>query len=152
QDRKGTVYSLLPLKCLLLAFIVLTLIFINPSLTMANDNDTPVFSWQETMSNLDIDVLENYKNHIDGEITSYLEQKSVTEWLVDFAKGNWQFDIQEVVRNILIFLFREIIANSSLLGKILILSVLAALLINLQTAFSSSVGKVSYLACFLALC
>lgn len=152
QDRKGKVYSLLPLKCLLLAFIVLTLIFINPSLTMANDNDTPVFSWQETMSNLDIDVLENYKKNIDGEITSYLEQKSVTEWLVDFAKGNWQFDIQEVVRNILSFLFREIIANSSLLGKILILSVLAALLINLQTAFSSSVGKVSYLACFLALC
>lgn len=152
RDRKGKFYSILPLKCLLLVLIISGLIFINPASATANDTEKPVFSWQETMSNLDMEVLENYKKNIDGEITSYLEQKSVTEWLVDFAKGDWQFDMQEVVHNILSFLFKEIIANSSLLGKILILSVLAALLINLQTAFSSSVGKVSYLACFLALC
>lgn len=152
RTGKNKICSLLPLRCLLIAFIVLSLVLINPIAASADDAETPVFSWQETMSNLDLEVLENYKKNIDGEITNYLKHKTVTEWLIDFAKGDWQFDIGEVVQNIISFLFKEIIANSSLLGKILILSVLAALLVNLQTAFSSSVGKVSYLACFLALC
>ncbi|MEN6461239.1 MAG: stage III sporulation protein AE, partial [Syntrophomonas sp.] len=54
--------------------------------------------------------------------------------------------------NLVQFLFKEVLANSNLLGKLIILSVLAALLVNLQTAFSGEVSRISYLACFLALC
>lgn len=41
--------------------------------------------------------------------------------------------------------------NSSLLGRLLILSVLSALLVNLQSAFYSGVARISQLACFMAL-
>ncbi|HZK44505.1 MAG TPA: stage III sporulation protein AE [Syntrophomonadaceae bacterium] len=142
----------LPLICGLLITLILSLLLLNCSPVLAVDDAEPDFSWQETMSNLDLEMLESYKQNIDGEVNNYLEHKPIKEWFIDFVKGDWQFDLQEVVQNIISYFFKEVIANSGLLGKILILSVLAALLINLQTAFASSVARVSYLACFLALC
>lgn len=140
----------LPLKYILFIFLLCSGILMPCSYLLAEEVE--VFSWQDTMAHLDLDSLEDYKKNIDGEISNYFPQKTVKEWLIDFVKGDWQFDIKEVGENLITALFKEILANSGLLGKLLILSVLAALLINLQTAFSSSVAKVSYLACFLALC
>ncbi len=142
---------LVPLRHLIFISLVVIFIFLLNLNVQAEEAET-AFSWQDTIANLDINSLDEFKNNIDGEINDYLKHKTVKEWLVDFIKGDWQFNIGEVGTNILNFLFKEIIANSSLLGKILILSVIAALLINLQTAFSSNIGKISYLVCFLALC
>jgi stage III sporulation protein AE len=114
-------------------------------------NTEPAFSLEDTIENLDIESLEEYKRNIDGEINEYLEGKSLKQWILDFVSGDWEFDIRESGENLMRFFFKEVMANSGLLGKLLILSVLAALLINLQTAFSSGVARISYLACFMAL-
>lgn len=113
--------------------------------------EQPAFSWQDTVENIDLEVMEEYKNRIDGEISSYTETKSVKEWLRDFVKGDWEFSFQELTENVVKFFFKEIVVNSSLLGRLLILSVLSALLVNLQSAFSSGVARISQLACFMAL-
>jgi len=143
----------LSVKAILLFLLVIN-VFIAPLQALAGDADEsePVFLLQDTIKSLDLDVLEEYKDNIDEEISNYMDRKSVKEWLIDFTRGEWNFDLKEVGTNTIRFFFKEIIANSSLLGKLLILSVLAALLINLQTAFSSGVAQISYLACFLALC
>jgi len=139
-------------KIFLLTLLVLNFI-IFPSQVLATDkNSSSQFSLQDAIENIDLDVLEEYKNKIDGEINSCMGRKTVKDWLVDFAKGEWNFDFKEIGESIMRFFFKEIIANSSLLGKLLILSVVAALLINLQNSFSSSVAQMSYLVCFLALC
>jgi stage III sporulation protein AE len=113
--------------------------------------EKPAFSWQETVENIDLEVMEEYKNLIDGEISSYMQTKPVKEWLKDFIKGDWEFSFQELMENIVKFFFKEIVVNSSLLGRLLILSVLSALLVNLQSAFYSGVARISQLACFMAL-
>jgi len=110
------------------------------------------FSMQDTMENLDINSLEEFKSRMDGEENLFLQNKSVKEWMADFATGNWKLDFKLVTEGLVRFLFKEVVANSSLLSKLIILSVLAALLINLQTSFASGVGKISYMVCFLALC
>lgn len=112
----------------------------------------PAFSMDDTLKNLDMQVLEEYKRSIDGELYPDVDNKSVKEWLTEFVSGNWEFDIKKTLQSMVQFLFKEIMANSNLLGKLIILSVLAALLVNLQTAFSGEVSRISYLACFLALC
>lgn len=135
--------------------LILALIFylVPAGIVMAEDNTgNSSYSWQETMNNLDMQTFEDYKNSIDGELSPYLDKKSVKEWMADFIKGNWEFDFKQVTENMIRFLFKEVAANSSLLGKLIILSVLAALLVNLQTSFASGVARASYLACFLALC
>ncbi len=111
-----------------------------------------VFSLQDTLKNLDIQSLEEFRGRIDGEMNPFLQSKPLKEWLGDFIKGKWEFDFKKVMENTVRFLFKEVVANSSLLSKLIILSVLAALLVNLQTSFASDVGKISYMVCFLALC
>ncbi|HCF71749.1 MAG TPA: stage III sporulation protein AE [Syntrophomonas sp.] len=118
----------------------------------ADSESDAAFTLQEAMQSLDLKAMDEYKSMIDGEVNSYLQQKPVSAWIADFIKGDWNFDLQETARNLLQFFFKEVTANSGLLGKLIVLSVLAALLINLQTSFSSGVAKVSYMACFLALC
>jgi stage III sporulation protein AE len=111
-----------------------------------------VFSLQDTLKNLDIQSLEEFKGRIDSEMNPFLESKPLKEWLGDFIKGNWEFDFKKVMDNTVRFLFKEVVANSSLLFKLIILSVLAALLVNLQSSFASDIGKMSYMVCFFALC
>jgi stage III sporulation protein AE len=111
-----------------------------------------VFSLQDTLKTLNIQSLEEFKGRIDGEMNPFLQSKPLKEWLGDFIKGKWEFDFKKVLDNTVRFLFKEVVANSSLLAKLIILSVLAALLVNLQTSFASEVGTISYMVCFLALC
>lgn len=103
------------------------------------------------MNAVDFNALEQYKDSIDGEINDYLQGKTVKDWFLAFIKGEWHFDLGDIIQGILRYLFGEVTANYGLLGKILILSVISALLLNLQNSFSSSVTGVSYMACFLAL-
>jgi len=113
--------------------------------------EEPAFSWQDAVENIDLEVMEEYKNHIDAEINSYMETKPVKEWLGDFIKGDWEFSFEELTQNMVQFFLKEIVVNSSLLGRLLILSVLSALLVNLQNAFSTGVARISQLVCFMAL-
>ncbi|MDD3894320.1 MAG: stage III sporulation protein AE [Syntrophomonadaceae bacterium] len=128
-------------------------LFILPVPLMAGDENSADSSGlaEKTMTEIDFSVLEEYKHNLDSELSDYLESKSVKEWLSDFQQGKWEFDIKEVSENVIKYFFKEITANSGLLGKLLILSVVAALINNLQTSFSSGIARISYLACFLAL-
>jgi stage III sporulation protein AE len=133
----------------LLGFMLLSAV--GKGIAAEGQDSQPAFSAEDALNNLDMQSLEEYRSTIDGELKTYLADKPVKEWFLDFVKGNWQFDFKQLGQNLLRFFFKEIAANSGLLSKLIILSVLAALLINLQTAFSSGVARVSYLACFLAL-
>ena len=127
------------------------ILFPAPVIAATAGGSEATFSIQDTLKNLDMQALEEYKGRIDGELNPFMEDKPVKEWLMDFVRGNWQLDFKKLMQNIVLMLFREVEANSSLLSKLIILSVLAALLVNLQTSFASGVGKISYMACFLAL-
>jgi stage III sporulation protein AE len=115
-------------------------------------SDEAVFSLQNSIESLDMEFLDGYKKQLDSEMASYLEGNTVQEWISNFIKGEWDFDLKNLGGDLLRLLFREVVANTGLLAKLLILAVISALLINLQSAFSSDVARISYLACFLALC
>ncbi len=138
---------------LIFSWVVLTLLSgageVRAEVVPAPDAD-PVL--KESLDNLNLEELEKFKNHIDGELSSYLSGKSLVQWLGDFVRGEWKLDAGEIVKNLLHYFFREVTANSGLLGKLLILGVVTALLVNLQSAFEGEgVARISYLVCFLAL-
>lgn len=137
------------MKKLLIGLAVIFLLVL-PAPVLAVD-DEAAFSWQDTVEKIDLQVMEEYKNRIDGEISAYTDTKSVKEWLTDFIKGDWEFSFEELSTNAVRYFFKEIVANSNLLAKLLVLSVLSALLVNLQTAFSAGVARISHMACFMAL-
>ncbi|NLV16466.1 MAG: stage III sporulation protein AE [Syntrophomonadaceae bacterium] len=116
-----------------------------------NDPASNNLSWRETARRLDLEEMGKFKTSIDEEISGYLESGSVQEWVADFISGKWKFDPAEIGRAIWRFFIGEIMANGHLLGKILILAVVSALLVNLQSSFGEGVAKISSLACFLAI-
>ncbi len=137
------------MKKLLIGLAVIFMLVL-PAPVLAVD-DEAAFSWQDTVEKIDLQVMEEYKDRIDGEVSAYTDTKSVKEWLTDFIKGDWEFSFEELSTNAVRYLFKEIVANSNLLAKLLVLSVLSALLVNLQTAFSAGVARISQMACFMAL-
>jgi len=106
---------------------------------------------EDTIDRLDLSELETFKANIDDEIAAYTSHKNVKEWLLEFISGEWEFNPRNILSGIINYFCGELMANSGLLAKLIILSVLAALLLNLQQSFSSDIGKVAYLACFLAM-
>ncbi len=115
------------------------------------ENYQPVFSWSEAIDQVDINYLEEYKVKIDNEIGDYFGNTSVVQWITDFVNGEWQFSIKTIMNYLSNTFFREVKVNLDLLGKLILLSVITALLVNLQTSFASGVGKLSYWVCFLGI-
>lgn len=106
---------------------------------------------ESTVRNLNLNVFDEYKKSIDEEISTSMKGKTVKDLLLDFSQGQLDLKIQDITGGILQLFFKEIRANSGLMAKLLILSVLTALLVNLQNSFSSGVAQISYLSCYLAL-
>ena len=142
------------MKRLLCWLAALTVILAVWSGNARAEEDKPVenfLSWQETIDKLDLQEMEQFKTSIDGEISGYLEHRSAREWINDFMTGQWDFNPKKIVGDLWKYFFREVLANGQLLGKILILTVISALLVNLQSSFDQGVAKISSMACFLAI-
>lgn len=124
-----------------------------PSVAVPAEEDSsasPV-SLQESMDALDFSSFESFKDGIDHEIGDYFEGQSVKDWVLCFIEGDWDFDPQTLMKRVLQLLFKEIVVNFDLLGQLMILSVVAALLVNFQGAFSSNMSRIAYMACYLGL-
>lgn len=134
-------------------FFFLLVLFSFPVRVQADSSggDQPDYSFQDAIKNLDLGAMEEYKHKVDEELGQDSDTRPLSQWLADFVKGSWKFDIKESGNLAGKLFLGEVLANTSLLGKLLLLSVLAALLVNLQTSFSSGISKISYWACFLAL-
>ena len=106
----------------------------------------------EQMSGLDLNSVEKYLDEINRDLNTYMPQLNLKDMIGKLARGELGISAGEVVKGLLKYLFREMVANSRLLGQLLILSVLCAILQNVQAAFEqSTVGKVAWSVCFLVL-
>lgn len=143
----------LPLRLLITGFILALVLSLPGGLAIAETvSGEPGVMYEEGLGSLKLEDLEKFKHQVDGELSTYLSGTSLREWFTDFIRGEWKFDTGEVVSNLGRFFFKEVRANSHLLGKLLILAVVTSLLVNLQSSFGGEgIARISYLVCFLAL-
>ncbi|WP_227765983.1 stage III sporulation protein AE [Zhaonella formicivorans] len=107
---------------------------------------------QAQLDNLDLSVLETYLAQVDRDVGEYLPNMDLENLVDNFRQGNLQLSLAGFFSGLLKFLLREILANSSLLGILIILAVLYAVLENIHAAFStSSIGQITFWVCGLAL-
>jgi len=118
-----------------------------------NEAGAEISAWSITdgLAQLDLQAMEEYKQQVDSEINNYMQGASIKQWIMDFVQGNWEFSWSEVMKRLVQLFMGEVVVNSGLLAKLLVLCVLSALLMNLQQSFSTDVARISYLACYLAL-
>ncbi|MGE5544898.1 MAG: stage III sporulation protein AE, partial [Bacillota bacterium] len=113
------------LLCWLAVLIIVLGIWPGTARAEEHNSSASRLPWQETVNRLDLKEMEQFKSTIDGEISGYLENRSVREWLSDFMTGQWEFNPKEIADNLWRYFLREVLANSQLLGKIIVLAVIS---------------------------
>ena len=134
-----------------IALILLVLLILLPSTrVVAEENIQDVV--QEEMKALDVSEVDKYLEKIEEEAGEYLPSFNMKEILTNLASGKLQLGFSEVFMGLLKFLFKEILLHTKLLGQLIILSVICAILQNLQFAFEKgTTGKAAYAVCYLVL-
>lgn len=103
------------------------------------------------LSELDIGTVENYLNEINNDLDTYIPELNLKSMLLSLTRGELGVSIGDIFTGLFKYLFKEMVANSRLLGQLLLLAVLCAVLQNIQSAFEKgTVGKAAWSVCFMA--
>ncbi|MDH7479477.1 MAG: stage III sporulation protein AE [Syntrophomonadaceae bacterium] len=107
---------------------------------------------EQQLRHLDFGQVEKTVDEINRELNGCLPALNWRQLLDDLRQGRLEWNLGAVVAGMARYLFREAVANSSLLGQLVILAVVCAVLQNLRASFEEgTVGRLAHLVCYLAL-
>lgn len=139
-----------------LAFIVWFVICpLSQHMVFANTENTVVGTLNQ-VANHQLDTLPTEKidafwQHLQQQYGDYMPDVSGVS-IVHAVMDNGGFHLQSLMHGLIRYFFSEILDNTQLLGGILILSVVAAVLESMQSAFEQqTVSQVAYAVIFLVL-
>lgn len=142
------------LLVLLVVFLCLPISAASAAQPADGVNETEVVSQNlsEQMTGLDLESIDQYLQDINADINTYIPQLNLKDMIFKLARGQLGVSVGDITKGLLTYLFRDLVANSRLLGQLLILAVLSAILQNVQSAFEKgTVGKVAWSVCYLVL-
>lgn len=106
----------------------------------------------EQLAALDTGPLETLLQELNQTYRGYAPELRLSDFIAVYQGDDGRWSPATLVRGLLAFLFREVVANSGLLIKLVVLAVLAALLQNLQNAFAhEGAGRVAQTVVYLVL-
>jgi len=101
---------------------------------------------------LDMKEIEGYINRLDSEIKKSVPELNFRDLLIKLARGEIELTPAGILQNVLTCFFREVVASSALLGKLIILAVICAVLHNLTVAFDrGTTGQLGYIVVYLVI-
>jgi len=101
---------------------------------------------------LNLREVEKYIDRVDTDIKSAVPGLSFKDMFFKIIRGDVSWKPAEVFNNLLKYLFKEVAANTSLLSKLIVLTMICAVLHNLTSAFDrGTTGQLSYLVIYLVL-
>ncbi|HHX50102.1 MAG TPA: stage III sporulation protein AE [Clostridia bacterium] len=104
------------------------------------------------MEELKMEDMEAFLRQLDRDISMDLPGLEITKIFENLKSGQLSLDLVSILQNLAGLFFKELLANSSLLGKLIILAIIAAILQNIQAAFEEgTTGKLAYAVTYLAL-
>ncbi|KJS17422.1 MAG: stage III sporulation protein AE [Peptococcaceae bacterium BRH_c4b] len=137
---------------LTLLLFLAALLFLIPGQAMAEtEQPVPAPGLDEQMHKLDMEEIDRFINSMDEET-----QKSIpggfSEIVSKLVHRDFDWKPADVFRSIMAGFFREIVANSALLGKLVVLAIICAVLQNLSSAFErGGAGQLTYMVTYLVL-
>jgi stage III sporulation protein AE len=96
--------------------------------------------------------IQEYIDRLDTEIKSSVPQVHFREMVNKLVQGELDWKPAQIFNQLARQLFKEVVANFDLLGKLVVLAVICAVLQNLMTSFEkSSAGQLTYSVTYLVL-
>jgi len=101
-------------------------------------------------SALDLFSVQQYIDQLDREVKASVPELNFREMVTKLAKGEIKWKPADILTNLFHQLFKEVVANLDLLGKLVMLAVICAVLQNLMSSFEKNsaaqlANSVSYL-------
>lgn len=138
-------------KTVFVGIVGIILIFIFPVPALGTTPEALIIEDNPSIA-LKLEELEAYLLELDRELSKAVPEYSLTDLFHSLREGQVNLSIGSIIQSLFRFLFRELIANSALLGQLIVLAVLAAILQNIQSAFeNSTISKLANAVVFLAL-
>lgn len=134
---------------------IILLILVTPQSAKADDKkssvDTKLYS--EQASNIDTAGIEDYINKLNNDTKEYLPPIDFKESLDVSKNSGGGFNFNDILMGIVRFFLNDVLLNTKLLGELVILTIICAILQNLENAFgdNSTVSNLAYYACYLIL-
>lgn len=113
---------------------------------------TETLSAEGQLADLEFSKIEEFINTLNAEAEGAIPQLNFKELVVSLVKGDLDWQVSDVFTGLFKYLFKEVVANASLLGKLVVLAVICAVLQNLMGAFEkSTTGQLAYAVSYMAL-
>lgn len=140
------------MKYLLVAVLVLNAIFWLPSAVQAEDARGTDEIIDAQLAELELEEISAFLEQLDQDTSKHLPTLKFSSLLASIREGKLPLNLKDILAGITRFFCHEVVQNSSLLGKLVILAVICAVLYNLQTGFGEGgVGQLAHGVCYLVL-
>lgn len=107
---------------------------------------------EEQISQLQLDELNEFIQQIDDDMMTYFPELSLRNIVDNIRNGELDLNIAGIFKGIGSLLFKEVVANGELLAKLIVLTVVCAILHTLLAAFDQgSTAKLAYGIAYLVL-
>ncbi|AEG61297.1 stage III sporulation protein AE [Desulforamulus ruminis] len=104
------------------------------------------------VAELEMNKLEEFVEHLNQEVEGAIPHFGFQEMVSQLIKGDFSWQLSDILTGLLKYLFKEVVANASLLGKLVVLAVICAVLQNLMSAFDrGTTGKLAYAVSYMVL-
>ncbi|MBA1337012.1 MAG: Stage III sporulation protein AE [Firmicutes bacterium] len=101
---------------------------------------------------IDMDEMQRVLNSLNEDVQEYMPRLSAKDMIKGLATGKVGISPGQVIAGIGRYLFSQVLANINLMAKLIVLSVIYAVLKNIQTSFGSGmVGELAQMSCMLVL-
>ncbi|SHE62093.1 stage III sporulation protein AE [Desulforamulus putei] len=131
--------------------LLLICLFLSPVPVQAAPEPQGV-SPEGQLNELEMGKLEEFVEHLNSEIEGAVPELKFKELVVQLVKGNFDWQVTDIFTGLFKFFFKEVVANASLLGKLVVLAVICAVLQNLMSSFEKgTTGKLAYAVSYMVL-
>lgn len=122
-------------------WLIICLLLLAPPVSQAAGGDEAI---NQLMNDLSTENVNRFVSQVNGELNSDLPPLNA-ETVRRMASGGIGTYLRDLARTVGTYFFREVVADSHILAKMLLLAVLCALLTNLSGAFEqSTVGVLAH--------
>lgn len=127
-------------KIPIIVFLLLICLASQPVTAAASQNESSVSAesiLEEQLHNLSLEGVQNVVDELNQDLDELIPNANIIGMIKEFVTSGLKFDWKLFLDTIVKRLFKEVFANTWLLGELLVLTVIASLLKTFQDAFNN---------------
>jgi stage III sporulation protein AE len=108
--------------------------------------------YKKQTQTVDTSDIQKFIDELNGDTSDYIPSIDFNGLVGILKSGKVNYSIKDLINGILKYLLNDVLLNTKLLAKLVVLAIICAILQNMEKAFDNdNVSNLAYYACFLIL-